>query len=97
MKPIFYWPEWAVWDFIEARKLPYPALYDKGFTRIGCVFCPYIFGKSKNAKAHTMAMQQHYPVLWKRFKAAVFTWFMKKPRPDTFEVYWEKYLSGDLL
>ena len=45
-KPIFYWPEWAVWEFIESRRLPYPSLYDDGFHRIGCVVCPFILGKS---------------------------------------------------
>ena len=36
-KPIFAWPEWAVWEFIESRGLHYPSLYDEGFSRIGCV------------------------------------------------------------
>ena len=25
--PIFAWPEWTVWEFIEKYQLPYPSLY----------------------------------------------------------------------
>jgi phosphoadenosine phosphosulfate reductase len=39
--PIFYWKEWAVWEFIEKYDLSYPVLYDLEFNRIGCVVCPY--------------------------------------------------------
>ena len=39
--PIYTWPEWAVWDFIAARRLSVPSLYDEGFGRIGCIPCPY--------------------------------------------------------
>jgi phosphoadenosine phosphosulfate reductase len=34
-KPIFYWLEWHVWEFIESLNLPYCELYDQGFNRIG--------------------------------------------------------------
>lgn len=37
--------EWTtddVWQYIHENKLPYCSLYDEGFTRIGCVLCPFI-------------------------------------------------------
>ena len=40
VNPILSWTEWDVWRFIHDRKLPYNPLYDKGFKRIGCLFCP---------------------------------------------------------
>uniref|UniRef100_A0A6M3LVY5 Putative phosphoadenosine phosphosulfate n=1 Tax=viral metagenome TaxID=1070528 RepID=A0A6M3LVY5_9ZZZZ len=46
-KPIFYWLEWEVWDYIEANNLPFPSMYDEGFSRIGCVICPFICGKNQ--------------------------------------------------
>lgn len=38
--PILQWTEKDVWDYIYANKLPYPDLYNKGFSRLGCVGCP---------------------------------------------------------
>jgi phosphoadenosine phosphosulfate reductase len=37
---IIDWTEDDVWSFIRARNLPYCSLYDKGFSRIGCLMCP---------------------------------------------------------
>jgi len=44
-KPIFYWLEWEVWDYIEKNNLKYCSLYDEGFSRLGCVVCPFVSGK----------------------------------------------------
>lgn len=38
--PIVEWSDDDVWDFIRERKLPYCELYDKGYTRLGCIGCP---------------------------------------------------------
>lgn len=38
--PIVDWSENEVWRFIVKDNLPYCSLYDKGFTRIGCIGCP---------------------------------------------------------
>lgn len=40
LHPIVDWSENDVWEYIRERELPYPSLYDEGFTRIGCVGCP---------------------------------------------------------
>jgi phosphoadenosine phosphosulfate reductase len=40
INPIIDWLESDVWDFIKGRGLPYCELYDQGWTRIGCLFCP---------------------------------------------------------
>ena len=40
LHPIIDWTEKEVWEFIKKYKLPYCSLYDKGFKRIGCLFCP---------------------------------------------------------
>ena len=34
------WTEKEIWQYIRENKLPYCGLYDKGYTRIGCVLCP---------------------------------------------------------
>ena len=38
--PIYKWIHREVWEFIEDRKMKYNPLYDKGFTRVGCIGCP---------------------------------------------------------
>ena len=40
VNPIFYWNDDDIWEFIKSEKLRYPDLYDNGFTRLGCLFCP---------------------------------------------------------
>ena len=37
---IFNWTDTDVWDFIRAENIPYCSLYDEGFKRLGCLFCP---------------------------------------------------------
>jgi len=40
VNPIIDWSDFDVWQFIRQEKVPYCALYDEGFTRLGCVLCP---------------------------------------------------------
>ena len=40
LHPIIDWSEADVWDFIHQNNIPYCALYDEGFKRLGCVMCP---------------------------------------------------------
>lgn len=38
--PVFDWTTADIWEYLNDRGLPHCNLYDKGFTRIGCVCCP---------------------------------------------------------
>lgn len=40
LSPIFDWTDADVWNYIRSNNLPYCELYDMGFHRIGCLFCP---------------------------------------------------------
>lgn len=40
VNPILDWTEQDVWQFIEERSLPVNPLYTKGYSRVGCLFCP---------------------------------------------------------
>lgn len=40
VNPIIEWSDSDVWEFIKSNKYPYCKLYDEGFKRLGCLFCP---------------------------------------------------------
>lgn len=47
ISPIIDWSDKDIWDFIRENNMPYCDLYDKGFHRIGCLFCPMASAKEK--------------------------------------------------
>ena len=47
LSPILQWSDRQVWQFIKDNNLKYCELYDKGFKRIGCIFCPMANTKIK--------------------------------------------------
>jgi phosphoadenosine phosphosulfate reductase len=57
--PIFNLNEGEIWNYIEEHNLPYPTLYDEGFSRIGCIFCPFL---SKGEVARSL---ERWPGHWK--------------------------------
>lgn len=102
-KPIFQWPEWVVWEFIEAYNLPYPSLYDEGFHRIGCVICPYIMGLRPGAIRLREMGVARWPGIWKAYEHAVKRWWTistengpryKSYPGETADDYWQAYLNG---
>jgi len=42
IKPIFFWKEWQVWEYINKYNLPIHPGYEKGLDRIGCIVCPLV-------------------------------------------------------
>lgn len=103
-KPIFYWPEWAVWEFIEANNLKYPILYDEGFHRIGCVVCPFILGSNPGAIRQKEMSQKRWPGIWKVFECVVKRWFnthsegglRASQKIKTDDEFWDLYIRGGL-
>jgi len=63
MNVIIDWTADDVWEFIKAYNVPYCSLYDEGFTRIGCLFCPMASkGRIKQA--------ERYPKFLEAFRKA---------------------------
>lgn len=102
-KVIFNWPEWAVWEFIEANNLPYPSLYDEGFHRIGCVVCPYIMGLRPGVVRLRQMSIARWPGIWRAYEHAVKRWWTastenghryKSYPGETADDYWRAYLNG---
>lgn len=101
-KPLFGWTEYHIWEFIEREGLPYPALYDEGFNRVGCVICPFIMGKSPGKTRQRQIVMRRWPGMWKAFRHACEIWFYDRMKEgirtnqkhDTFDEYYEGYLKG---
>lgn len=41
LKPLSYFSEQDIWDYIRKYNLPYPRLYDEGYKRTGCMVCGF--------------------------------------------------------
>ena len=70
-KPIFSWLEWEIWDHIERYNLPYCSLYDEGFSRLGCVICPFICGTSRSGQAKLKMHRERWPKHYVAFEKAM--------------------------
>lgn len=99
-KPIFWWTEWLIWEFIESRGLPYPSLYDEGWNRVGCVFCPFLLGPSAGAEKRRSRNRERWPGIWKAVEHTIKAWWRRthgkncsiKFNHETADSYWESYL-----
>ena len=40
-KPMSFWLEKDIWEYINKYNIKYSTIYDMGYTRTGCVFCAY--------------------------------------------------------
>lgn len=60
---IIDWSDEHVWIYIRERGLPYCKLYDEGWKRIGCIFCP---NSSPQEKAECMTRYPRYEALFRR-------------------------------
>ena len=99
LKPIFHWPEWAIWELIEKYNLHYPSLYDEGFNRLGCVCCPFSFGVSEAAKKRLASSMERFPGIWRAFKNSCRVWWDTHDEATywkglSFEDWWRQYLTG---
>ena len=63
--PIFHWTDKDIWNFIREQEMDYCQLYDEGYKRIGCIFCPM-------ANKKTIAMyRKQYPRIEKQIKKSI--------------------------
>ena len=63
--PIFHWTDKDIWNFIREQEMDYCQLYDEGYKRIGCIFCPM-------ANKKTIAIyRKKYPKIEKKIKQSI--------------------------
>lgn len=62
-KPLSFWTEQDVWDYIHKFKVPYSKIYDMGYHRTGCMFC--MFGcHLEQYPNRFQKMQRTHPKQW---------------------------------
>ena len=47
-RPLSFWSEEDIWEYIKKYNLPYSEIYDMGYDRTGCMFCLYGLQKEDN-------------------------------------------------
>ena len=57
VNPIIEWKTTDIWDFIRENGIKYNPLYDRGYTRVGCIGCPMA---SKSDKARLFSDYPKY-------------------------------------
>lgn len=65
LSPIFRWTDNDVWNFIRNNGIEYCKLYNEGYHRIGCMFCPMASVKSKAQD------RQRYPGVERAIKRSI--------------------------
>jgi phosphoadenosine phosphosulfate reductase len=96
-KPIFTWLEFEIWDYIDTHHLPYCSLYDEGFSRLGCVVCPFV--DEPKLKIHKARWPKIYAAFEKAMRKLWETRLHpnsdKKPwREETFEQFLDHWYKG---
>lgn len=62
INPLIYWQDADVWHFLNnVAKVPHCELYDNGFRRIGCLFCPM------SSRKEMMMCRERYPKYYRLF------------------------------
>lgn len=57
--PIYKWTDSEIWEYIHDRKLKYNPLYDKGFSRVGCIGCPLAGNQVKELEMYPKYKQNY--------------------------------------
>lgn len=87
IRPILYFSEKDVWQYIKSRELPYCKLYNEGYKRIGCIGCPL---KSRKERLRDF---EKYPKFAELYKKAAR--YVAEVRGDNFENLWNWWLESD--
>lgn len=63
LHPIIDWSTDEVWEYIYSYDIPYCNLYDEGYSRIGCICCP--FSGSVKMQADVRRWPDIYNYMWR--------------------------------
>ena len=83
VNPIVDWTDEEVWEFIHGYKMPYCALYEEGWKRLGCVGCPMSGGESMIREL------ERWPAIRKRYMRAFADMMEGRKRDGLETTMWE--------
>lgn len=61
--PLSFWLEKDIWDYLRQNNIKYSSIYDKGWSRTGCIFCA--FGISMEKEDRFLRLHKTHPGLYK--------------------------------
>lgn len=98
LNPIVDWADEDVWEFIKTYNIPYCELYDKGYTRLGCIGCPMSTAAAAELERYPKYKRQYIrafdkmlkdfknpPKNWTDGEAVMDWWLGKKPKSKELE------------
>jgi len=62
-RPLSFWMQKDIWDYIHKYQLPYSKIYDMGYRNTGCMFC--MFGAHMSKPNRFQIMEHTHPQLYK--------------------------------
>ncbi|MBW2991994.1 phosphoadenosine phosphosulfate reductase family protein, partial [Candidatus Woesearchaeota archaeon] len=62
-RPIMFWKEKDIWEYIRKYKIKYASVYDNGIKRTGCMFC--MFGAHLEKPNRFEIMKKTHPSQYK--------------------------------
>lgn len=81
VNPIIDWTEQDVWEFLHYMDLPSCELYDRGYNRVGCLFCPMASRRSLHM------MEKDYPKYRKAFIRLIHRIREKRLQNGGYDIY----------
>jgi len=89
ISPLLAWSEEEVWAFHAREGLPHCGLYDEGWSRLGCVICPF------NMQAKES--MERWPGIWRATKRAGADYYAKneaaQARFANYEAFWDWWVD----
>lgn len=86
-RPIVDWSSFAVWLYIFAEELEYNPLYEYGYSRVGCMYCP------NNTPYNEYVTKLNFPELYDPWIEYLIDYAVKSgkedPRSYVLEGYWK--------
>ena len=97
VNPIIDWEDADVWEYLNGRNIEHCILYDRGYTRIGCIGCPMAGRKIQELES--------YPKVRDNYKRAIARFLPKyierrktkglSPFRDTVEDFWQWWIEDE--
>lgn len=94
VSPIIHWTDNDIWTYIRSNSIEYCQLYDEGWHRIGCLFCPMASKRSK--QRDSIRYPKYRAMIIKAIKYIMCNYGYMNDFPDaTAEDVFEAWISNE--